>query len=119
MHPRSSALLFYVFGGDPMQRIVYMARLKPDKIEAYKRAHQHVPVELIEEASQCGIVNHSCFLRGTNLIIYLETENYDRTREALVNKVITQKWDAEMADYFDPAFPAEDGSPWEEVFHMD
>ena len=62
-----------------MDRIVYMARLKADKVEGYKKAHETVWPQLISEATLSGIRNHGCFLRGQDLIIYLETDSYQRT----------------------------------------
>jgi L-rhamnose mutarotase len=96
-----------------------MARLKPDKVDEYYQAHLHVPQEVIEEARECGISNHSCFMRGREVIIYLETASYDRTREAFVDKIATHKWDKWMADLFDPTFGDQADEPWKEVFHME
>lgn len=100
-----------------MQRIVYMARLQPDKVELYKKAHEQVPTKVIEEATECGIRNHSCFLRGRDLIIYLETDSYEETEKGLLVKPATQDWERRMAGYFDGSLSLQE--PWEEVFHMD
>jgi L-rhamnose mutarotase len=102
-----------------MERIVYMARLRADKVEDYKQAHKNVWVELIKEASQSGIKNHGCFLRGRDLIIYLETQDYEKTQKEFAAKDVTRRWDQYMAEFFDPMFPSQELEPWEEVFHMD
>ena len=102
-----------------MERIVYMARLKPDKVEGYRKAHQEVWPELIREATRSGIKNHGCFLRGPDLIIYMETESYQQTLADLNAKAVVRKWDAYMSEFFDPAFPSQELEPWDEVFHMD
>ena len=37
-----------------MERIAYIMRLKPDMVQAYKEAHQHVWPELIEAGNESG-----------------------------------------------------------------
>jgi L-rhamnose mutarotase len=102
-----------------MERIVYMARLKPEKVEDYRRVHQTVWPELITEATRSGIKNHGCFLRGRDLIIYLETDRYQNTLADFNAKEVVKKWDSFMSEFFDPTFPSQELEPWEEVFHMD
>lgn len=42
-----------------MERIAYIMRLKPDMVQAYKKAHRRVWPELIEAGTRAGIRNHS------------------------------------------------------------
>lgn len=102
-----------------MERIVYMARLCPEKVEGYRKAQQEVWPELISEATKSGVKNHGCFLRGCDLVIYLETENYEQTLADLNAKAVVKKWDASMSEFFDPGFPSQESEPWDEVFPMD
>ncbi len=102
-----------------MERIVYIMRLKPDMVQAYKEAHQHVWPDLIEAGSRAGIRNHSCFVRGNAVIIYLETEDYAAAVWKLSEKDVVKRWNAYMSDYFDCGIQAQQSEPWEEVFHMD
>ncbi len=102
-----------------MERIVYIARLKLDMVQGYKEAHQQVWPELIEAGTRAGIRNHSCFVRGNAVIIYLETEDYAATARELSEKDVVKRWNAYMADYFDGSIQAQQAEPWEEVFHMD
>ncbi len=102
-----------------MERIAYIMRLKPDMVQAYKEAHQQVWPELIEAGNRAGIRNHSCFVRGNTVIIYLETEDYAAAARELAEKDVVKRWNAYMADYFDGSIQAQQSEPWEEVFHMD
>jgi len=102
-----------------MERIFYMARLKPEKVEDYRRVHQTVWPELITEATRSGIKNHGCFLRGRDLIIYLETDSYQNTLADFNAKEVVKKWDSFMSEFFDLTFPSQEFEPWDEVFHMD
>ena len=104
---------------DPIDRTVYMARLKADKVEGYKKAHETVWPQLIKEATLSGIRNHGCFFRSQDLIIYLETDSYQRTLADFNAKQAVMRWNTYMSEFFDPLFPAQAMEPWEEVFHMD
>jgi L-rhamnose mutarotase len=81
---------------------------------AFLRAHQEVWPELIEAASKAGIRNHSVFLHGRTLFVYVEADDVAEATRRLKTQPVKQKWDAYMSALLEPG-----SVDLEEVFHMD
>ena len=98
-------------------RKVMLSRLRPECIEEYKTYHRDVWPELLRAYCRAGIYEVSCFLHGSDLLVYMD---YDEARYAscckeLEQDPVQQKWHSLMAPLADPFFqPVE----FEEVFHM-
>ena len=95
-------------------RAAYILLVCPDKTEQYQRAHQEVWPELIEAASKFGIRNHSVFMHGRTLFVYVEADDIEEATRKLLEQPVKKRWDADMSDLLDPG-----SVPLEEVFHMD
>ncbi len=94
-------------------RAAYILMVRPGKEEQYRRAHQEVWLELIEEANKAGIRNHSVFMHGRTLFVYLEADDIGQAERKLKQTAVKQRWDAYMGDLLEPG-----AVPLEEVFYM-
>ena len=95
-------------------RAAYILMVQPDKTEQYRRAHQEVWPELIQEASRAGIRNHSVFMHGRTLFVYVEADDIEKATRELLAQPVKKRWDAYMSDLLEPG-----SVPLEEVFHME
>jgi len=105
-----------------MQRVCFVLRVKPDRIEEYKRRHRAVWPEMLAALSETGWTNYSLFLRPDGLLIgYLETRDFDRARKEIARMEVNQRWQTQMADFFvenDGLLPDQSIVSLEEIFHL-
>lgn len=97
-----------------MQRAAYTLTIREGMEERYQQTHRAVWPELIEAASRCGVRNHSSFVNGRTVLVYLEADNLPDTYGRLGKEPAKQRWDQFMGDILEPGT-----LPFEEVFHMD
>lgn len=95
-------------------RAAYLLTIKPGREEAYRQAHKRVWPELIAEASKAGIRNHSCFMHGRMVVVYLEADNIEVSTQELMHKEVKQRWNKFMEEFLEA-----ETIPLEEVFHME
>ncbi len=97
-------------------------RVKPDRLEEYKQRHRVVWPEMQAALHETGWRNYSLFLRSDGLLVgYLETADFDRARAEMAKREVNERWQREMADFFeqaDGALPDRAMVPLEEVFHL-
>lgn len=98
-----------------MQRCAWLLRVKAGKEEEYRRVHEAVWPELIDAACRAGIRNHSCFLSGRNVIVYMEAEDGAAALTTLLATEVKKRWDKMMSAILE----ASDSAAFDEVFHFD
>ena len=106
-----------------MKRVCFLLKVRPERLEEYKRRHREVWPEMLDALRATGWHNYSLFLRPNGLLVgYLETPDFERARTAMQNYAVNARWQAEMAPFFESlGSEAADASmmPLEEVFHLD
>ncbi|MDQ3700857.1 MAG: L-rhamnose mutarotase [Chloroflexota bacterium] len=105
-----------------MQRVAFILRVKPDKLEEYKRRHQEVWPEMLQALRDTGWHNYSLFLRQDGLLFgYLETPDFERARREMAERDVNARWQREMAPFFESLSGRADEAmmPLEEVFHLE
>ncbi|MBI3666686.1 MAG: L-rhamnose mutarotase [Acidobacteria bacterium] len=95
-------------------RQAFILTIRPGMEERYRETHRAVWPELIVEASRAGIRNHSSFVNGRTVFVYVEADNIDEANEKLMQVPIKLRWNKFMEDILEPG-----STPLEEVFHMD
>lgn len=110
-------------GSEPMRRVCFLLRVKPDRLEEYRERHRQVWPEMQEALRETGWSNYSLFLHDDGLLVgYLETDDFDRALAGMAAKEVNVRWQAEMAEFFvELESGAADGDirPLDEVFHLD
>ena len=107
-----------------MKQHCFLLRVRPERIDEYRRRHAQVWPEMLDALRRAGWRNYSLFLHDDGLLVgYVETEGElaDAVR-AMENEPINAKWQAEMAPFFqklDGQRPDQALVALEQVFHVD
>ncbi|GAB4519804.1 MAG: L-rhamnose mutarotase [Anaerolineae bacterium] len=106
-----------------MERVAFVLKVKPDRIEEYKERHRHVWPEMLQALRETGWHNYSLFMRDDGLLFgYLETEDFEKALAGMAEREVNARWQAEMAPFFEELNgkrPDEGFIRLEEVFHLD
>jgi L-rhamnose mutarotase len=104
-----------------VERVCFLARVKPDLLDEYRERHEHVWPEMREALLKAGWGNYSIFLAGDGLLVgYLETDDYQAALDAMAATDVNRRWQEEMSEFF-----VADGAPDQsflrlaEIFHLD
>ena len=101
-----------------MERVCFLLRVKPDRLDEYRERHRAVWPEMLEALSASGWTNYSLFLRPDGLLVgYLETEDLAAATAAMEATGVNARWQADMAPFFE-AGPDQGFERLEEVFHL-
>jgi len=107
-----------------MKRVGFILKVREEKIEEYKKAHENVWPEMKEALSRTGWHNYSLFLRDDGLLFgYFETpKDFETALAGMEKEPINEKWQAAMAPYFEALGGKradESMVELEEVFHLE
>ena len=107
-----------------MKRYGQVIKVKPDKIDEYKKLHAAVWPEVKKMIADCNIRNYSIYLKDGFLFSYYEYvgNDYDMDMKKMAADPITQKWWEVCEPCQDPIENRETCEWWanmEEVFHQD
>ncbi len=65
-----------------MQRVSFLARVRPDRLAEYRAAHREVWPEMTAALREAGRANYTLFLADDGLLAgYLETDDFDAARQ--------------------------------------
>ena len=105
-----------------MERVCFLLRVRPDRLDAYKERHRAVWPEMLEALRATGWRNYSLFLAGDGLLVgYLETDDFAAAVAGMEATGVNARWQAEMAEFFElPGGERPDTglTRLEEVFHL-
>lgn len=107
-----------------MKRVGFVLKVKPDKLEEYKRHHRQVWPEMQAALSETGWHNYSLFLREDGLLFgYFETPDSLQVAQAkMAQKEVNTRWQEMMAPFFESptnSRPDEMFLELTEIFHLD
>ena len=107
-----------------MKRVGFLLKVKPDKLEEYKRHHAQVWPDMLQALRDAGWHNYSLFVRDDGLLFgYFETPESLQTAQArMVEHVVNTRWQGFMAPFFESpnnARPDEMFVELTEIFHLD
>lgn len=103
-----------------MQRVCFLLKVRPDRIEEYRERHQAVWPDMLGALREAGWRNYSLFLREDGLLVgYLETADFEAARAAMARTGVNTRWQEEMAPYFEDGRPDEGLLSLGEIFHLD
>lgn len=105
-----------------MRRVCFLLKVRADRLEAYRAAHEEVWPEMLEALSRHGWTNYSLFLREDGLLVgYVETPDWEAALAGMADEPVNARWQTAMKDYFESLAgvnPDEAMTPLEEVFHL-
>ena len=105
-----------------MERVCFLLRVRPDRLEEYKARHRAVWPEMLDALRETGWRNYSLFLAADGLLVgYLETEDFAAAVAAMGKTDVNARWQADMAEFFElpsDARPDTGLQRLDEVFHL-
>ena len=107
-----------------MKRYGQVIKVKPDKIEEYKKLHAAVWPEVKKMITECNIRNYSIYLKDGFLFSYYEYigTDYEMDMKNMAADPATQKWWELCDPCQEPLETREEGEWWanmEEGFHQE
>ena len=100
-----------------MERVCFLARVRPGRLEEYRARHEAVWPEMRDALRAAGWGNYSLFSRGDGRLVgYLETEDFEAAQKAMEDTDVNARWQAEMAPFFAGEL---EFTRLEEVFHLE
>jgi L-rhamnose mutarotase len=107
-----------------MERYGSVIRVRPEKLEEYKRYHAAAWPEILEMITKCNIRNYSIYHKDGYLFSYFEYVGNDLAADMkkMAADPKTQEWWAIMKPMQQPLDSRAPGEWWaemEEVFHHD
>ena len=107
-----------------MKRYGSVIKIKPGKLEEYKKLHANIWPEVAKTITKCNIKNYSIFHKDGYLFSYFEYigKNYKADMEKMATNLKTQDWWDICKPIQEPLKTKKEGEWWaeaEEVFHQD
>lgn len=107
-----------------MQRHGQVIRVRPERLEEYKRHHAAVWPEVLGTIRACNIRNYSIYFKDGLLFAYFEYvgEDYEADMARMAADPKTQEWWSLMKPMQEPLATRAAGEWWaemEEVFHTE
>ncbi|MFP4141266.1 MAG: L-rhamnose mutarotase [Planctomycetota bacterium] len=107
-----------------MKRVGSVIRVKPEKLQEYKKLHANAWDGVLERIRKSNIRNYSIFHRGGYLFSYFEYigDDWDADMAAIAEDPLTREWWALTDPCQEPVEFAQEGEWWaemDEVFHTD
>jgi L-rhamnose mutarotase len=107
-----------------MKRVGFLLKVRPERLDEYKRQHERVWPEMLQALRAAGWHNYSLFVREDGLLFgYFETPESLRAAQAqMAGTEINTRWQEFMAPFFEsPAGARPDTMFLEltEIFHLD
>ncbi len=97
-----------------MQRVAFLIRVKPEKLEEYKIIHKNVWPDLLAEMKIAGMRNYTLWMGENGLEFgYLECDDWDAVCAYLDKSEVHTRWQVYMKDYLDTPATGAGGQPIE------
>jgi L-rhamnose mutarotase len=107
-----------------MKRYGSVIRVRPEKLDEYKKLHSAVWPKVLEMITKCNIRNYSIYYKDGFLFSYFEYygTDYEADMKMMAADPETQRWWAVCEPCQQPLDTRKPGEWWadmEEVFHLD
>ena len=107
-----------------MKRYGMVIKVKPEKVEEYKKLHAAVWPDVLRKISECYIRNYSIYLKDNYLFSFFEYtgNDYKTDMAKMAGDPATQEWWKLTDPCQEPLESKKEGEWWavmDEVFHHD
>lgn len=103
-----------------MQRVCFVMYLKPERVDDYLAAHEHVWPDMLDALRDAGWHNYSLFLRAEDGMVvgYVETDDFAQATAAMEATDVNARWQAVMSEYFQAGNPDTTRQELTHYFHL-
>ena len=106
-----------------MERTGFLLKVRPDKIEEYKRHHEAVWPEMLDALRRNGWRNYSLFMTDDGTLFgYVEAEeSFQGCLDGMKDEEANLRWQEFMAPYFEDLLgrPDQSMAQLQQVFYTD
>jgi L-rhamnose mutarotase len=82
-------------------RVCFVLHVRPDRLDEYKARHREVWPDMLAALRETGWRNYSLFLGEDGMLVgYLECDDFELARQAMEEREVNSRWQAEMAGFF-------------------
>jgi len=100
------------------QRVAFVLRVRPDRIDEYVAAHANVWPEMLDALRNAGIRNYSIFRDGNQVFGYFETDDAEASGQYMAAQEVSARWQDAMADLLEERVPDAGPTTLEEIFRL-
>jgi L-rhamnose mutarotase len=100
------------------QRVGFVLRVKPDRVDEYVLAHREAWPEMLQALKDAGIRNYTIFRAGNEMFGYFETDDLARAELYLSAQEVNVRWQDAMADLLEERVQDQGPAPLEEIFRL-
>jgi L-rhamnose mutarotase len=100
-------------------RVGFVLRVKPDKVDDYVAAHDAVWPDMLAALKDAGIRNYTIFRSGTTVFGYFETDDRGATERFLGAQPVCARWQDAMAEFLEQRVDEAGPSALQEIFRLD
>ena len=101
------------------ERVAFVLRVRPDKIDEYVAAHANVWPEMLDALRHAGVRNYSIFRDGNQVFGYFEADDLARAAAHLAGQDVCTRWQDAMADLLEERVPDAGPPALEAIFRLD
>ncbi|WP_344615689.1 L-rhamnose mutarotase [Dactylosporangium salmoneum] len=84
-----------------MRRYCFTLQVKPERLEEYRRRHEHVWPDMLRALRDAGWRDYRLFLRDDGLLVgTLLAEDLAAAQAAMDATEVSARWEAQMAEFF-------------------
>jgi L-rhamnose mutarotase len=99
-------------------RRCFVLRVRPERLDDYLTAHQHVWPEMQRALTDAGWRNYSLFLADQGVVIgYFESDDCDEAERRIAETDVARRWEAAMSAFFVDESSTKDTLP--QYFRLD
>jgi L-rhamnose mutarotase len=101
------------------ERTAFVLRVRPERLDEYVAAHEHVWPEMLEALKAAGIRNYTIFRDGNRMFGYFESDDLERAGRYLAGQDVVARWQDAMAELLEERVADEGPPPLEQIFRLD
>ena len=106
-----------------MERVCFLLKVRPERLEEYKKRHEAVWPDMLQALRETGWHNYSLYLRSDGLLVgYFETPDLEAALSGMAGREVNARWQHDMAPFFEDLGgrrPDEGFERLAEVFHLE
>jgi L-rhamnose mutarotase len=100
-------------------RTAFVLQVRPDKLDDYVEAHEHVWPEMLDALREAGFRNYTIFRHGNEMFGYFESDDPDAAAAYMEAQEVNSRWQDAMAGLLEERVPDAGPATLPEVFRLD